>query len=259
MQKSLLLLLFLILAVFVKAQPGKGGDLGLFKERFPSVKNAVATGLYLVQQQYIAVDSTGKEYGYNNQDNFGIGYSIGIKIKEGLLLPSSFNTPGLYDPNFEPYKNTYHTRTSSIKQRLIDSLKYNDIKLADLQAELPRINQASSPDFFTLKQYKDVKEGKLIVVFAEDVAKLADENAKTNTIQVEDLTWDDKGIAQPKNLILGNRTVLGGVLFYEEVSFGKVAYQPVAFFEQINGAWVLKAIDVKQSPAGLNPIDKKKK
>ena len=260
MHKALFLILLATFSLIAEAQPGKGLDLNVLKDRNLTVKNAVAPGLFIVQQQYIAVDSAGKEYGFNNEDNFGTVFSIGIRIKEGIVLPSSFNTPGNFDPNFEPYKANFTTRTSGIKMREIDSLKYHELKVTDLQPAVPRINQAPNENYFPIKDYKDVKEGKLVLVFTEDLAKLQQEPAKTNIVQVEDLTWDDKGIAQPKNLLIGNRTLLGGVLFHEEVSFGKVLYQPVAFYENINGSWVLKAIDIKQSPAGgLNPIDKKKK
>ncbi len=260
MHRSLLLSILLMIAGFAIGQTGKGLDLDLFKDRNQTIKNAVGPGLYLVQQQYTVVDSAGKEYGFNNQDNFGTVYSVGVRIKEGIVLPSTFNTPGSSDPNFEPYKVGYTTRTSALKMRLVDSLKYSEIKIADLQAEIPRINQPAENDFFPIKHFKDVKEGKLVIVMADDAGKLDGEVPKTNIIQVMDLTWDDKGIASPKNLLIGKLNVLGGVLFHEEVSFGKVLYQPIAFYENINGTWVLRAIDFKQSPAsGLNPIEKKKK
>jgi hypothetical protein len=259
MHKTLLLFIFILFAGLLKAQPGKNLDLGLFKDRNITVKNAVAGGLFIVQQQYIAVDSAGKEYGFNNQDNFGTVYSVGLRVKEGIVLPTTFNTPGLFDANFEPYRAGYTTRTSGIQYRHVDSVKFDALKVTDLQAEVPRINQPATVEYFPLKQYKDIKEGKLVIVFSEDVAKVETESVKTFIVQVEELEWDVKGLSQPKNLLLGNRSVIGGVLFHEEVSFGKVLYQPVAFFENINGAWVLQAIDMKQSPGGLSPIEKKKK
>lgn len=260
MHKALLLFIFILFAGLLKAQPGKNLDLGLFKDRNLTVKNAVADGLFIVQQQYIAVDSAGKEYGFNNQDNFGTVYSVGLRVKEGIALPTTFNTPGLFDANFEPYREGYSTRTSGLHFRHLDSIKFDALKITDLQAEVPRINQPPVANFFSLKQYKEVKEGKLVIIFSDDAAKIDTESAKTFIVQVEELEWDSKGLAQPKNLLLGNRSVIGGVLFHEEVSFGMVQYQPVAFFENINGAWVLKAIEMKQSPAGgLSPIDKKKK
>lgn len=260
MQKPLLVCLLLAITLATFAQPGKGLDLGLFKDRNQAARNAVAPGVYLVRQDYIVVDSAGKGYGYDNKETFGTYYSVGLRIKEGFLLPSTFNTPGEFDPNFEPYKQTHKTKTSHVKSRLVDSLKYADVKLADIQADVPRVNQPTTGDCFQLKDYKDVKEGKLLLVYADDMAKLNEQAAKTHILQVEELVWSDEGIAQPKNLILGGKAVIGGVLFHEEVSFGRIVYQPVAFFEMINGAWVLKAIDIKQSPAGgLNPIDKKKK
>ncbi len=260
MRKLLSLLLLFVSLVFAQAQPGKSLDLNVFKDRNQTVKNAVAPGLYIIQQQYIALDSAGKEYGFNNQDNFGAVYSVGIRIKEGIILPSSFKYPGNFDPNFEPYKTTHTTRTSGIKARNVDSVKYDALKVADLQADIPRINLAAANDYFPIKHYKDVKEAKLALIYTDDITKLEQEPAKINILQVDDLNWDDKGIAQPKNLVIGNKTALGGVLFHEEVSFGKVVYQPVAFYENVNGSWVFTAIDIKQSPAGgLNPIDKKKK
>lgn len=260
MQRYIFLLLFSISAIYAQAQPGKGLDLNIFKERNQTVKNAVAPGLYLMQQLYIAVDSAGKEYGFNNQDNFGTIYSIGIKIKEGLLLPTTFNTPGLFDPNFEPYRAGYTTRTSGVKARGVDSLKFQALDIADLNIEVPRIAQATGDEYFVIKDYKGVTEGKLVLWYADDITKLDKETLKSNIIQVDEVVWDDKGIAQPKNILIGNKTLIGGVFFHEEVSFGTVTYQPVAFFENIEGTWMLKAIDIKQSPAGgLNPIDKKKK
>lgn len=260
MQKILFYLLFIASATFATAQNGKGLDLNIFKDRNQTVKDAVAPGLYLVRQDFIAVDSAGKEYGFNNQDNFGTIYSVGIKIKEGLLLPSTFNTPGLLDPNFEPYRAGYTTRTSDIKARTIDSLKYQQLKVTDLKPEVPRMEQAPADEYFMLKDFTDVTSGKLVMIYADDMAKIDQEPLKTNIIQVDDIVWDDKGTAQPKGILIGNKSLIGGVLFHEEVSFGNVYYQPVAYYENINGSWVLKAIDIKQSPAGgLNPIDKKKK
>jgi len=260
MQRFIFLLVFTFISLLAQAQPGKGLDLNLFKDRNQTVKNAVAPGLFLVQQNFIAVDSAGEEYGFNNQDNFGTIYSIGIKVKEGLLLPSTFNTPGLLDPNFEPYRAGYTTRNSSINARGIDSLKYDNVDLARFNNQVPRIDQTNNDEFFGIKDYKGVTDGKLLLLYADDIAKLDKETLKTNIIQVEELVWDDKGMAQPKNIVIGNKTLIGGIFFYEEVTFGTVTFQPVAFFENNNGAWMLKAIDIKQSPGGgLNPIDKKKK
>lgn len=260
MQKILFFLFLIASTTFAVAQPGKGLDLNIFKDRNQTVKDAVSPGLYLVRQDFIAVDSAGKEYGFNNQDNFGTIYSVGIKIKEGLLLPSTFNTPGLLDPNFEPYRAGYTTRTSDIKTRTIDSVKYQQQKVTDLNPEVPRIEQAPADDFFMLKDYTDITSGKLVMIYADDMSKIDQEPLKTNVIQVDDIVWDDKGMAQPKGILIGNKSLIGGVLFHEEVTFGNVYYQPVAYYENINGSWVLKAIDIKQSPAGgLNPIDKKKK
>jgi hypothetical protein len=260
MQRFIFLFAFTFTSFLSQAQPGKGLDLNLFKDRNQTVKNAVAPGLFLVQQNFIAVDSAGQEYGFNNQDDFGTIYSIGIKVKEGLLLPSTFNTPGLLDSNFEPYRAGYSTRNSSIKTRGIDSLKYDNIDLASFNDQVPRINQANDDEYFGIKDYKSVTNGKLLLVYADDITKLDKETLKTNIIQVDELVWDDKGYAQPKNIVIGNKTLIGGIFFYEEVTFGAVTFEPVAFFENINGAWILKAIDIKQSPGGgLNPIDKKKK
>jgi hypothetical protein len=260
MQRFIFLLVLSFTSVLAQAQPGKGLDLNLFKDRNQTVKNAVAPGLYLIEQDFIAVDSTGTEYGFNNQDDFGTIYSIGIKVKEGILLPSTVKTPGLLDPNFEPYRSGYTTRTSGMKARGVDSLTFVSIDLANLNSEVPRIAQAAAEQYFSVKDYKGVTDGKLVLLYADDITKLDKETLKSNIIHIEELVWDDKGIAQPKNIVIGNKTLIGGVFFYEEVTFGTVTYEPVAFFENLEGAWMLKAIDTKQSPAGgLNPIDKKKK
>ncbi len=260
MQRFIVLVMLSVVTTIAMAQPGKGLDLNIFKDRNQTVKDAVAQGLYLVRQEFIAVDSAGKAYGFNNQDNFGTVYSIGIKIKEGLLLPSTFNTPGLFDTNFEPYRAGYAARTSDIKARGVDSLKYQSLSVANLVTEVPRVTQPAADDYFMLKDYTDVKEGKLVMLYTDDIVKIDEEQLKCNVIQVDDISWDENGIAQPKNILIGNKTLIGGVLFHEEVSFGNVHYQPIAYYENINGTWMLKAIDIKQSPAGgLNPIDKKKK
>lgn len=260
MQKGLILLLLTVTVTIAMAQPGKGLDLNLFKDRNQTVKDALAPGLYLVRQEFIAIDSAGKEYGFNNQDNFGTVYSIGIKIKEGLLLPSTFNTPGLFDTNFDPYRGNYTTRTSKMQSRMVDSLNYQTLNVTDLKPEVPRVEQAPAEDFFTLKDYADIKSGKLVMLYADDMAQIDQATIKSNIIQVDDIEWDDKGIAQPKGILIGNKSLIGGVLFHEEISFGNVLYQPVAYYEFLNGSWMLRAIDIKQSPAGgLNPIDKKKK
>ena len=90
------------------------------------------SGLFISKQSFrISNKKSGKVFGYNGKTYFGIQYSIGIKVKEGIILTDKVVRPWEYDNNFNQYKDEYNpilykSEFSSIEDEIaFDSLFYN--------------------------------------------------------------------------------------------------------------------------------------
>lgn len=101
------------------------------------IENAVKEGLFLSKQSFqICNKKTGDLYGFRGKDEFGIQYTVGIKVPNGILLTDKAVHPWKGDLNFKKYKDEY---TPILYQSM-----YSEIK--------------DIPNFVTLDSLNELKE-----------------------------------------------------------------------------------------------------
>lgn len=71
------------------------------------VEQAVKNGVYLIQQSYELSDSVGNMYGLGGRRAFGIDYSIGLKINDGLIINNHTVAPWKYNIKYKKYSSKY--------------------------------------------------------------------------------------------------------------------------------------------------------
>lgn len=72
------------------------------------IEDAIRSGLQLYTHSYQLQDTTTNlKYGRNGQDDFGKGYFIGIRVKDGFIITENALAPWLCDVNYNRYRNAY--------------------------------------------------------------------------------------------------------------------------------------------------------
>lgn len=236
-------------------------DLNPFKERNIAIKKALLPGVYLIQEKYVVVDKEGNAFGSAGQDFFSTRYFIGAATSEGIVLPYNAVKPEVGDSLFDTYKTDYTANITSVTYRSADdSAMFTSVDM-DKELDLGKqvINKPATAAF-TTHAYNDVTEAKLLLFVVDDGNDLATTAPRVSVITVEDIVWDAEGKADIKDIVIRNTTVLGGVLFYEEVNFASISYQMIGFYEQEQGNWYIQAVSADAAPANeLSPIGNKKK
>lgn len=84
--------------------------------------NIVKRAVYVCEHSFQIQDDNGELFGLDNKEEFGIVYSLGIKVKGGAVLSDKAIHPWRYYTKFEKYKNDYkpiisQTRYSEIGEK----------------------------------------------------------------------------------------------------------------------------------------------
>ena len=237
-------------------------DLNPFKERNIAIKKALLPGIYLIQEKYVVVDKEGNEFGSAGQDFFSTRYYIGAATANGILLPVNATQPEVGDSLFDTYKADYTASINHVAYRPVDDTSsFTEVDMEkELNMQAPAITKVEA-SVFTTHTYKQVKEAKLLLFVIDDGKDPATTAPRVSVITLDEFEWDANGKADIKDITIRNTTVLGGVLFYEEVDFASISYQMIGFYEQENGNWYVQAVDaVTAAPTNeLSPIGNKKK
>lgn len=91
----------------------------------PLMENAVKSGFFVSRQSFQIRDKeTGELFGLNGKKEFGVQYSIGIKILDGFLMTDKAIRPWLYNAKFGKYSDKYdpvlyQSDCSELKKTLI--------------------------------------------------------------------------------------------------------------------------------------------
>lgn len=156
------------------------------------------SGLFISKQSFrISNKKSGKVYGYKGKTYFGIQYSIGIKVKEGIILTDKVVRPWEYDNNFNQYKEEYNpilykSEFSSIEDEIaFDSLFYNaEEKVVLVEDESYMFPSTTfSGDGLSIDNTKGEKDGWVVWVMTDDDAEISKSSniyltAYSKTVQV---------------------------------------------------------------------------
>lgn len=184
------------------------------------IEDVVKNGLFISKQSFQICDrETGELFGLNGKKEFGVQYSIGVKIPDGIVLTDKAVRPWLYNNKFGKYRQKYDpVFYQATFSEMTDKVKYDslDYTLAELDGVVDTtIYKFSSGTFdgngFALDGTIGKKEGWIVWITAKkdhDFEQSANLNytiyRKTITIDADKQSFD---ISKP-NL---EQNILGGI------------------------------------------------
>ena len=139
------------------------------------------SGLFISKQSFrISNKSSGKVFGYDGKTYFGIQYSLGIKVKEGIILTDKVVRPWEYDSNFDQYKEEYNpilykSEFSNIGDEIAsDSLFYNvEEKVVLIENEAYMFPSTTfNGEGLSIDNTKGEKEGWVVWVMTDEDAEI---------------------------------------------------------------------------------------
>lgn len=206
------------------------------------LSKALDGAVYLVRQEYVLETPSGKQQGRGIMNYFGKSYRIGLLVERDLWMPSSIRTPWKEDPNYQENKSEYEAVCSLTKVKKIngkDDYRSFDIKNLNLEQALtsfkPGIAGLQTND--SLPPY-----GKLQIYYVDSDQSPDEAEIKSTTVQLKQIIWNPEGIAEIEKVTFKDRTILGGALFIESVSLGKIDIELVAIYADQKGDWILQAV-----------------
>lgn len=206
------------------------------------VSKAIDGAVYLVRQEYLLESPSGERLGRGILNYFGKSYRIGILVDRDLWMPGSTRMPWEEDPNFIENEEEYKPVCTFTKVKKINAdtdYRVFELKETDLKGALtsfkPGIAGLQTSD--SLPQH-----GKLLVYYVEADESPDDSMIKSTTINMNQIKWNAEGIAEVNDLQFKDRWILGGALFTEKVSLGKIDIELVAIYADKGDNWILQAV-----------------
>ena len=214
MKKIVSIIVFLCICLVLQAQ------IYIKSTEQQFIEDVVKSGLFVSKQSFQICDrETGELFGLNGKKEFGVQYSIGVKVPNGFVLTDKAVRPWLYNNKFGKYKQKYDpvfyqaTFSEMTEKARYDSLDYTLAKLDELVDTT--MYKFSSGTFggkgFVLDGTVGKKDGWIVWITAKkeyDFEKSANLNytiyRKTITIDADKQSFD---ISNP-NL---EQNILGGI------------------------------------------------
>ncbi len=206
------------------------------------LNQAIDGAVYLVRQEYLVESPSGERMGRGILNYFGKAYGIGVLVNRDLWMPSSTRTPWKEDVNFKEVEEKYKPVCSLTKVKKINSsaeYRVFEIKELKLDGALTRFQ----PGIAGLNASDSLPpSGKLLVYYVEAGESPDEANIKSTTIDLKQVDWNAQGTADIKDVQFKDREVLGGALFTEKISLGKIEIELVAIYAREEDHWLLQAV-----------------
>ena len=206
------------------------------------VSKAIEGAVYMVRQEYLLESPSGEQIGRGILKYFGKMYRVGILANSHLWIPTSIIKPWKDDPNFIEHKENYRPVCSHTKIKRINIDKeYRGFMLEKMDSSY---SITSFNPGLTGLQISDTLplSGNLILYYLDADESPDDSTIKSTSIRLKQIQWDEKGIAEVDDIIYKDRIVLGGVMFLEKISLGRIDIELIAIYTDIDKNWVLQAV-----------------
>ena len=248
------------------------------------------SGLFISKQSFrISNKKSGKVYGYNGKSYFGIQYSVGIKVKDGIILTDKVVRPWEYDNNFSQYKEEYDpilykSEFSGIEDKItFDTLSYNVGETAVLVEDEAYMFSSStfSGEGFSIDNTKGEKEGWVVWVMSDEDAEISQSSNIYLTAYSKAVNVSSKSEPIDLDTPKTNDKILGGlyiVPYFTEI--GVIEFKVSGILIGNDSKWRIYTpfigMDIvtnsiksgsetplsvseedKQSPSGLTPVNDK--
>lgn len=72
------------------------------------LERIVSPSLFITSQSFqVSSKEDGKMYGFSGKQEFGVSYSVGVKVRDGIVLTDKAVRPWEYDANYDKYREGY--------------------------------------------------------------------------------------------------------------------------------------------------------
>lgn len=211
------------------------------------VREAVKSTFFISQQSFQICDrETGELFGLNGKKEFGIQYSLGIKVPGGFLLNDEAVRPWVYNDKYKKYQNKYdpvfyQAKFSELSEEAkYDSLGYTLVGMQELVDTM--VYSLSSETFenkgIVLDCTKGEKEGWAVWLTTDKATDLSQTTKLNYTIYRKKIVVEkikqSFEIAKPDV----GQDILGGIYvvpYYTEI--GIVEFRLCGVMSKSKGGW----------------------
>jgi len=245
MKKQFAIIVTSLLGTFLAYCQDKQTDLIFFSKEnieFTALKQF----LYLIRQDYIVIDESGKPRFRGGNNYYGKAYTIGVLSEDTkLLFPTYIRSPWEIDDTYDQLANrNYKPECSLFRMKSYADGEYFVTKLQSTDEE----NEIS----FMLagKQGIMIEEnlqdnGTLIVFYTSAASPDNFADILHSIMYLDDITWNSDGSANIEELNYGENEIIGGALFSRHISPGNIRWKLAGLYLPVNNKWVLKSIREK--------------
>ena len=232
--KNLFVSIILLLPFLCTAHPAQL-DLGLFKKQ-PNqqlIEMAVNNAFVIVEQPYVVEDpQTHQQYGSYNNDYFGIGTKLGVRLDNSIVTDSGIFTPWIDDENFVLVKNTHKPILSNPIMFIPGDSVITEVKLKtnDKITKEGVLTVILSPDTTYVKGFEVYNpdraiEGWFVLVKSKKNKKNYYEPA-TYSIYAGNANFSTDSIIFTPTDPLIDKEIIGGIfLIPEQTAIGQISFK----------------------------------
>ena len=215
------------------------------------IEMAIQKSCFLIRQDYILKDTAGLEYKSPNQEYFGRGYAIGVVSGKQLWTTALSRKPWVSDVNFTPQKGKFTPENYQSALRPVTALQFEKA-----QIWTPTIvNEVAVGKFerfegATQGESKPTK-GRLAVFYIKEGENPDSAAIQIATVQISNIQWDTKGMANEDHINLKGKRILGGALFTEKIGYGTISFELSGIYvktEHLTDPWRIHQLPVPPKP-----------
>ncbi|HBE40649.1 MAG TPA: hypothetical protein DDW27_05505 [Bacteroidales bacterium] len=205
--------------------------------------SALKPVFYLIRQEYILTDETGKTRVRGGNNFYGKAYTIGVLTEDTrLFFPTCIRTPWNMDPTYNRSANKgFKPECSVFGMKRYSENTFFETKIQGLNEEdiITFIPGGSSG--ITIEDSPQ-NNGTLIVFYSKAAAPDDFSLIMHSLMDLEDITWNSRGIAEIEELNYGDNKIIGGILFSRYIDPGKIIWKLSGFYLAENSKWILKSV-----------------
>lgn len=242
MKNQFAIIITLLLGTIFAYGQDKPTDFTLF-----SKENIEFTALkpffYLIRQEYILMDESGKPRVRGGNNFYGKAYTIGVLSEDTKLwFPTYIRSPWEIDDTYDQLTNKSHKPECSLfgmKSYADDDYFVTQIQSIDEKDPLFFIRVGRNG----IMLEKDLQDNGTLIIFYTSAASPDNFEVILHSIMfLDEIIWNSDGTAEIEELNYGDNKIIGGALFSRHMSPGNIRWRLAGFYLPVNNRWILKSI-----------------
>lgn len=198
---------------------------------------------YLIRQEYVVIDGTGKTRVRGGNDFYGKAYTIGVLTGEpSIKFPTYIRTPWKIDNTYDKLSSkNYKPECSLIGWRSFADTTFFKTKLQDIEQD--DILTSIMLDSYGIPIEESQRDNGTLIVFYSKAASYDDFSVISHLlIPLDEINWNSEGFAESEELNLGDNRIIGGVLFSRYINPGEIKWKLSGFYLPVDTKWILKSV-----------------